>query len=91
MVWIHLNLKGDNVRIKMDTEEMSKIASDLKASCEFVNDAIKSYQKYMDDTKAAAGNELKENIQKIRTGNYKHIKPSDIEGLHGRIICIGKI
>ncbi|MFG6219356.1 hypothetical protein ACF7N1_09695 [Staphylococcus aureus] len=67
--------KGDNVRIKMDTDEMSKIASDLKASCEFVDDAIKAYQKYMDDTKAAAKRIERKYTEKIRTGNYKHIKP----------------
>ncbi|HCU8861892.1 hypothetical protein I6C39_09270 [Staphylococcus aureus] len=82
--------KGDNVRIKMDTEEMSKIASDLKASCEFVNDAIKSYQKYMDDTKAAAKRIERKYTEKIRTGNYKHIKPSDIEDYMEELSVSGK-
>jgi len=82
--------KGDNVRIKMDTEEMSKIASDLKASCEFVNDAIKSYQKYMDDTKAAAKRIERKYTKKIRTGNYKHIKPSDIEDYMEELSVSGK-
>lgn len=82
--------KGDNVRIKMDTDEMSKIASDLKASCEFVDDAIKAYQKYMDDTKAAAKRIERKYTEKIRTGNYKHIKPSDIEDYMEELSVSGK-
>ncbi|MBO0927015.1 hypothetical protein J2P86_06970 [Staphylococcus sp. 30400_3112M30941] len=82
--------KGDNVRIKMDTDEMSKIANDLKASCEFVDDAIKSYQKYMDDTKAAAKRIERKYTEKIRTGNYKHIKPSDIEDYMEELSVSGK-
>lgn len=82
--------KGDNVRIKMDTDEMSKIASDLKASCEFVDDAIKAYQKYMDDTKAAAKRIARKYTEKIRTGNYKHIKPSDIEDYMEELSVSGK-
>ncbi|MCG9851007.1 hypothetical protein LHK36_13850, partial [Staphylococcus argenteus] len=35
--------------------------------------------KYMDDTKAAAKRIERKYMEKIRTGNYKHIKPSDIE------------
>ena len=35
------DFKGDNVHIKMDTEEMSRIAMELKDSCEFVDGAIK--------------------------------------------------
>ena len=38
------DFKGDNVHIKMDTEEMSRIAMELKDSCEFVDGAIKAYQ-----------------------------------------------
>ncbi|HCX2120723.1 TPA: hypothetical protein OZE56_000859 [Staphylococcus aureus] len=82
--------KGDNVRIKMDTDEMSKIASDLKASCEFVDDAIKAYQKYMDDTKAAAKRIERKYTEKIRTGNYKHIKPSDIVDYMEELSVSGK-
>ncbi|HHP7502662.1 TPA: hypothetical protein ACSGGR_001588 [Staphylococcus aureus] len=82
--------KGDNVRIKMDTDEMSKIASDLKASCEFVDDAIKAYQKYMDDTKAAAKRIERKYTEKIRTGNYKHIKPTDIEDYMEELSVSGK-
>lgn len=73
------DFKGDNVHIKMDTEEIGRIARQLKNSCHFVDGAIKSYQAYMDDTKAAAKRIERKYAEKIRTGHYKHIKPSDIE------------
>ncbi|MCG2069512.1 hypothetical protein K4U37_00005, partial [Staphylococcus epidermidis] len=38
------DFKGDNVHIKMDTEEIGRIARQLKNSCHFVDGAIKSYQ-----------------------------------------------
>lgn len=80
----------DNVHIKMNTDEMSKIANDLKASCEFVDDAIKAYQKYMDDTKSAAKRIERKYMEKIRTGNYKHIRPSDIEDYMEELSVSGK-
>ncbi|HDP5857844.1 TPA: hypothetical protein P6U98_002664 [Staphylococcus aureus] len=80
----------DNVHIKMNTDEMSKIANDLKASCEFVDGAIKAYQKYMDDTKAAAKRIERKYMKKIRTGNYKNIKPSDIEDYMEELSVSGK-
>lgn len=84
------DFKGDNVRIKMDTEEMSRIAMELEDSCEFVDGAIKAYQKYMDDTKAAAKRIERKYMEKIRTGNYKHIKPSDIEDYMEELSVSGK-
>ncbi|MCI2765620.1 hypothetical protein [Staphylococcus lugdunensis] len=73
------DFKGDNVHIKMDTEEIGRIARQLKNSCHFVDGAIRAYQAYMDDTKAAAKRIERKYAEKIRTGHYKHIKPSDIE------------
>lgn len=67
------------VHIKMDTEEIGRIARQLKNSCRFVDGAIRAYQAYMDDTKAAAKRIERKYAEKIRTGHYKHIKPSDIE------------
>ncbi|HHA9977630.1 TPA: hypothetical protein ACONWM_002783 [Staphylococcus aureus] len=84
------DFKGDNVHIKMDTEEMSRIAMELEDSCEFVDGAIKAYQKYMDDTKAAAKRIERKYMEKIRTGNYKHIKPSDIEDYMEELSVSGK-
>lgn len=84
------NFKGDNVHIKMDTEEMSFIAIELRDSCEFVDGAIKAYQKYMDDTKASAKRIERKYMEKIRTGNYKHIKPSDIEDYMEELSVSGK-
>lgn len=84
------DFKGDNVHIKMDTEEMSRIAMELKDSCEFVDDAIKAYQEYMDDTKASAKRIERKYMEKIRTGNYKHIKPSDIEDYMEELSVSGK-
>lgn len=84
------DFKGDNVHIKMDTEEMSRIAMDLNNSCEFVDGAIKAYQKYMDDTKASAKRIERKYMEKIRTGNYKHIKPSDIEDYMEELSVSGK-
>ncbi|HHV8917063.1 TPA: hypothetical protein ACUREX_002802 [Staphylococcus aureus] len=84
------DFKGDNVRIKMDTEEMSRIAMELEDSCEFVDGAIKAYQKYMDDTKAAAKRIERKYMEKIRTGNYKHIKSSDIEDYMEELSVSGK-
>ncbi|HHQ6733689.1 TPA: hypothetical protein ACSTQT_002658 [Staphylococcus aureus] len=84
------NFKGDNVHIKMDTEEMSFIAMELRDSCEFVDGAIKAYQKYMDDTKASAKRIERKYMEKIRTGNYKHIKPSDIEDYMEELSVSGK-
>ncbi|HDZ3365375.1 TPA: hypothetical protein RSV09_002839 [Staphylococcus aureus] len=84
------DFKGDNVHIKMDTEEMSRIAMALEDSCEFVDGAIKAYQKYMDDTKAAAKRIERKYMEKIRTGNYKHIKSSDIEDYMEELSVSGK-
>ena len=84
------DFKGDNVHIKMDTEEMSRIAMELKDSCEFVDGAIKAYQDYMDDTKASAKRIERKYMEKIRTGNYKHIKPSDIEDYMEELSVSGK-
>ncbi|HAR0545972.1 TPA: hypothetical protein IYI09_003156, partial [Enterococcus faecium] len=84
------DFKGDDVHIKMDTEEMSRIAMELKDSCEFVDGAIKAYQEYMDDTKASAKRIERKYMEKIRTGNYKHIKPSDIEDYMEELSVSGK-
>ncbi|MBJ6164706.1 hypothetical protein [Staphylococcus aureus] len=84
------DFKGDNVHIKMDTEEMSRIAMELEDSCEFVDGAIKAYQKYIDDTKAAAKRIERKYMEKIRIGNYKHIKPSDIEDYMEELSVSGK-
>ncbi|MCG9851014.1 hypothetical protein LHK36_13905, partial [Staphylococcus argenteus] len=44
----------------------------------------------MDDTKAAAKRIERKYMEKIRTGNYKHIKPSDIEDYMEELSVSGK-
>ncbi|WP_353745855.1 hypothetical protein [Staphylococcus aureus] len=44
----------------------------------------------MDDTKASAKRIERKYMEKIRTGNYKHIKPSDIEDYMEELSVSGK-
>ncbi|QTQ08978.1 hypothetical protein J9174_04715 [Macrococcoides canis] len=72
------DFNGDSVRIKMNMDEMKRIADKLINAVDFVDDAIKKLEDYMDETEKIARRIEQKYIDKIDSGNYKYIRSIDI-------------